>query len=57
MLTLCPCIHNTVLDIVARVEHELLQRLGAEPGGCMPVTGEEMAALLALPEVQVDVRR
>lgn len=46
-----------MLDIVARVGHELLQRLGAEPGGCVPVTAEEMAVLLALPEVQADVKR
>ncbi|KAL4448150.1 hypothetical protein ABPG75_005369 [Micractinium tetrahymenae] len=48
---------DPVLDIVARVDHGLLQRLGAEPGGCVPVTAKEMAGLLALPEVQADVKR
>lgn len=41
-----------VLDIVARVDDALLARLGAEPGGCVPVEAPEMAALLALPELQ-----
>ena len=40
-----------MLDIVARVDDALLQRLGSEPGGCLPVEAGEMAALLALPEV------
>ncbi|KAL4449369.1 hypothetical protein ABPG77_007013 [Micractinium sp. CCAP 211/92] len=48
---------DPVLDIVARVGHELLEQLGAEPGGCLPVTAEEMAVLLALPEVQADMKR
>lgn len=46
-----------MLDIVARVEHALLTRLGAEPGGCIPVSAEEMGRLLALPEVAADMMR
>ena len=46
-----------MLDIVARVDDALLQRLGAEPGGCVPVDAAEMAALLALPEVAAQAMR
>jgi hypothetical protein len=46
-----------VLDIVARVDHELLQKLGAEPGGCLPVSAEEMARLLAMPELRSNMMR
>ncbi|PSC70913.1 carbohydrate kinase [Micractinium conductrix] len=48
---------DPVLDIVVRVEDGLLTRLGAEPGGCVTVTSEQMAALLALPEVQAGMLR
>jgi hypothetical protein len=40
-----------------RVEHSMLQQLGMEPGGCVPVTAEEMAGLLALPEVSTGMKR
>lgn len=43
---------DPVLDIVARVPHELLNALHAEPGGCIRVKQQEMERLLALPEVQ-----
>ncbi|EFN56270.1 hypothetical protein CHLNCDRAFT_145125 [Chlorella variabilis] len=46
-----------VLDIVARVDHSLLERLGMEPGGCVPVSAEEMGRLLALPEVHGGMKR
>ncbi len=46
-----------VLDIVSRVEHALLERLGAEAGGCIPVSAEEMGRLLALPEVAAHMMR
>jgi sugar/nucleoside kinase (ribokinase family) len=46
-----------VLDILARVDDAVLQRLGAEPGGCVPVDAEEMARLLALPEVAAGMAR
>ncbi|KAI3426463.1 hypothetical protein D9Q98_008830 [Chlorella vulgaris] len=48
---------DPVLDIVARVDHELLQKLGAEPGGCLPVSAEEMARLLAMPELRSNMMR
>lgn len=48
---------HAVLDIVSRVEHALLERLGAEPGGCIPVSAEEMGRLLALPEVAANMIR
>lgn len=47
----------TVLDVVARVSHELLQRLGAEAGGCVQVSAQEMGRLLALPEVAASMMR
>ena len=46
-----------MLDIVARVDHSLLERLGMEPGGCVPVSAEEMGRLLALPEVHGGMKR
>lgn len=55
---LCTDLHtHAVLDIVSRVEHALLERLGAEPGGCIPVSAEEMGRLLALPEVAANMIR
>ncbi|EFN56268.1 hypothetical protein CHLNCDRAFT_57678 [Chlorella variabilis] len=48
---------DPVLDIVARVDHSLLERLGMEPGGCVPVSAEEMGRLLALPEVHGGMKR
>ncbi|KAI7846386.1 hypothetical protein COHA_000097 [Chlorella ohadii] len=48
---------DPVLDIVSRVEHALLERLGAEAGGCIPVSAEEMGRLLALPEVAAHMMR
>ncbi|KAL4853031.1 putative sugar kinase [Chlorella vulgaris] len=48
---------DPVLDIVARVDHELLQKVGAEPGGCLPVSAEEMARLLAMPELRSNMMR
>ena len=52
-----PLLHPAVLDIVARVDHSLLERLGMEPGGCVPVSAEEMGRLLALPEVHGGMKR
>ena len=53
----CPLPPCAVLDILARVDDAMLQRLGAEPGGCVPVDAEEMARLLALPEVAAGMAR
>lgn len=43
---------DPILDIIARVPHEFLQSLGAEPGGCITVEDADMERLLGLPEVQ-----
>lgn len=51
------CLGDPVLDVVARVPHQLLEQLQAEPGGCIRVEQEEMQRLMALPEVQEHAAR
>lgn len=38
---------DPVMDIVACVSHEYLARVTTEPGGCVAVPGDTMAALLS----------
>lgn len=48
---------DPVMDVVAHVEHAWLQAMVPEPGGCIAVTAEEMAALVEKASQQCELRR